>query len=134
LVRRFGRPLRTSVSGLTHLFPRAEDLADVDLPPVVRDRECAKSLTVLARAVSRKEFTFEFSLTLQDAILRLSAICGMGEEAAHYLAMRVFGDPDAFPLNERDLDGSDGNASVVESWRPWRAYAAMHLWARDGAI
>ncbi|HEY6344771.1 MAG TPA: AlkA N-terminal domain-containing protein [Bryobacteraceae bacterium] len=163
LVRRFGRSLQTSVSGLTHLFPRAEDLADIDLAPVVHDRECAKSLTALARTVSTKEFTFEFSLTLQDTILRLSAICGIGEEAAHYVAMRVFSDPDAFPLSAQRLarDRALGRipdspprraapcaesvedeqdllprtpASVVESWRPWRAYAAMHLWARDGAI
>jgi AraC family transcriptional regulator, regulatory protein of adaptative response / DNA-3-methyladenine glycosylase II len=163
LVRRFGRPLQISVNGLTHLFPRAEDLADADLASVVHDRECAKSLTALARAVSRKEFTFEFSLTLQDAVSRLSAICGIGEEAAHYVVMRVFGDPDAFPLGGRTSvraglqsrsdseaeaclalmgrrkpalqDPSSpvvgGAASIVESWRPWRAYAAMHLWLQS---
>ena len=144
LVRRFGRPLRTSVGGLTHLFPRPEDLADAELAPVVSDRERAESLRALARAVSRKEFPFEFSLKLQDTILRLSAIRGIGEEAAHYVAMRVFGHPDAFPLDDRSLDlllrtgeaqsRSDGKASVVESWRPWRAYAAMHVWAKDAAI
>jgi AraC family transcriptional regulator of adaptative response / DNA-3-methyladenine glycosylase II len=144
LVRRFGRPLQTSVSGLTHLFPRPEDLADVDLAPVVHDRECVESLTALARVVSREEFTFEFSLTLPDTILRLSAIRGIGEEAAQYVAMRVYGDPDAFPLDERDLNllfrtgevqsWSDGTASVAETWRPWRAYAVTHLWARDAAI
>lgn len=142
LVRRFGRPLQTPVSGLTHLFPRAEDLANVDLTPVVHDH--AKSLSTLARAISRKEFTFDFSLTLQDTILRLSAFPDIGEEGAHYVAMRVFGDPDAFPLDGRVLDllcrtgkvqpWSDGTVCVVESWRPWRAYAAMHLWAKVAAI
>ena len=143
LVRGFGRPIQTSVTGLTHLFPRPEDLADMELAPVVRDRECADTLRALARAISKKEFTFDFSLALQDTISRLSAIRGIGEEAAHYVAMRAFGDPDAFPLNDRCLElalgsgeaqMSEGAPSFAEGWRPWRAYAAMHLWAKDVAI
>jgi AraC family transcriptional regulator of adaptative response / DNA-3-methyladenine glycosylase II len=139
LVRRFGRPLQTSVTGLTHLFPRAEDLVEVDLAPVVHHQECAESLSALARTVSRKEFTFEFSLTLQDTISKLSAIRGIGEEGAHCVAMLAFGDPDAFPLNDRRLSPGFGETQIwpegtlgfAEGWRPWRAYAAMHLWAKD---
>jgi AraC family transcriptional regulator, regulatory protein of adaptative response / DNA-3-methyladenine glycosylase II len=144
LVRRFGRPLQTSVAGLTHLFPRPEDLADAELTPVVRDRECADSLMALARAIAGKELTFEFSLTLRDTILRLRALRGIGEEAAHYVAMRAFGDPDAFPLDDRALELALGpsetqtwpkaTASFAEGWRPWRAYAAMLLWAKDAVV
>ncbi len=140
LVRRFGRPLQTSVAGLTHLFPRPEDLADVELTPVVRDRECADSLVALARAIARKELTFESSLTFEDTILRLAATRGIGKEAAHYVAMRAFSEPDAFPLDDRGLEPalgdcdaeawSGGTPGFTEGWRPWRAYAAMHLWAK----
>jgi 3-methyladenine DNA glycosylase/8-oxoguanine DNA glycosylase len=44
--------------------------------------------------------------------------------------MRALGDPDAFPATDlvvrRALDGSA--PARAERWRPWRAYAAMHLW------
>jgi 3-methyladenine DNA glycosylase/8-oxoguanine DNA glycosylase len=79
-------------------------------------------------------------MTLQDTILRLSAIRGIGEEAAHYVAMRAFCDPDAFPgLEPLARAGaaktwSHGILEVAEGWRPWRAYAAMHLWADNAAI
>jgi AraC family transcriptional regulator of adaptative response / DNA-3-methyladenine glycosylase II len=144
LVRRFGRPLQTPVSGLSHLFPRPEDLADAELAPAVGDRECADSLRALARAMSRREFTFEFSLTLQETIVRLSAIRGIGQETAHYVALRAFGEPDAFPLDDGGLElvlgagegqkWSEGTPSIAEGWRPWRSYAAMYLWAKNAAI
>jgi AraC family transcriptional regulator, regulatory protein of adaptative response / DNA-3-methyladenine glycosylase II len=144
LVRRFGRPVETSVSGLTHLFPRPEDLADAELALAVPDRECAESIRALAQTILKKKFTFEFSLTLHDTISRLSPICGIGEEAAHYVAMRAFSDPDAFPVDEQGLElllptggtqtWSHGTLDVAEGWRPWRAYAAMHLWADSVAM
>src|SRR3984885_9005243 len=128
LVRNFGRPIETSVDGLTHLFPRPEDLADAELTPLGIPRKCASSINAIARALSNKEFTFESFRTLQETISRLSAIQGVGEEMAHYIAMRASGEPDAFPLDQRSL------TVLAEGWRPWRAYAAMHLWAAKAAI
>jgi AraC family transcriptional regulator of adaptative response / DNA-3-methyladenine glycosylase II len=144
LVRKFGRPVETSVNGLTHLFPRPEDLADAELAPLGIDRECAGLIRVLARALCNKVFTFELSRTLPDTILRLSAIEGIGDEMAHYIAMRAFGEPDAFPLDDRALRrglrtgeapvSSEHGLSMAEAWRPWRAYAAMHLWVAGAAL
>jgi AraC family transcriptional regulator, regulatory protein of adaptative response / DNA-3-methyladenine glycosylase II len=144
LVRKFGRPIETSVDGLTHLFPRPEDLAGAELAPFGIARECAASVNALARALSNKEFTFESSRTLRDTISRLSAIDGIGEEIAHYIAMRASGEPDAFPSDDRALRRALGTGeipasseqilSLAEGWRPWRAYAAMHLWAANAAL
>lgn len=60
---------------------------------------------------------------------------------AHYIAMRAFGEPDAFPCVGKGLvqsPGEDGASTspaemvrMAERWRPWRAYAAMHLWTAD---
>jgi AraC family transcriptional regulator of adaptative response / DNA-3-methyladenine glycosylase II len=45
--------------------------------------------------------------------------------------MRALGWPDAFPAGDlvlrRKLGAKPGEAA--EQWRPWRAYAAMHIWA-----
>lgn len=144
LVRNFGRPVETSVDGLTHLFPRPEDLADANLAPLGIARECAASVNALARSLSNKEFTFDASRTLQETISRLSAVDGIGEEMAHYIAMRTSGEPDAFPSDDRGLRRALGTGdspasseqivSLAEAWRPWRAYAAMHLWAASAAL
>jgi AraC family transcriptional regulator, regulatory protein of adaptative response / DNA-3-methyladenine glycosylase II len=145
LVRKFGRPLETTVDGLTHLFPRPEVLSYVELEPLGIDRGCAESIKALASALCQKQLTFESSRTLQETISRLSAIECIGEGAAHYIAMRAFGEPDAFPADDRGLRcsfwtdeiraSSEQNLSLAaEAWRPWRAYAAMHLWAANARL
>jgi 3-methyladenine DNA glycosylase/8-oxoguanine DNA glycosylase len=41
--------------------------------------------------------------------------------------MRALGDPDAFPASDLVLRRAAAEMNP-ERWRPWRAYAAMHLW------
>ena len=56
---------------------------------------------------------------------------------AQYIAMRAFGEPDAFPLDgaltdwlsPSEIPTSERALSIAEDWRPWRAYAAMHICA-----
>jgi AraC family transcriptional regulator, regulatory protein of adaptative response / DNA-3-methyladenine glycosylase II len=80
--------------------------------------------------------------TLQDTISQLSAIEGMDQDMAHYIAMRALGEPDAFPLEGAlisrlgpgEIQTSERALSMAEGWRPWRAYAAMHLWADSAAL
>ena len=72
---------------------------------------------------------------------RLLALPGVGPWTASYIAMRALGDPDAFPATDLGLRralaqhglASDANsmAARAEAWRPWRAYATIHLWAAD---
>jgi hypothetical protein len=60
--------------------------------------------------------------------------------AAGYVAMRTLREPDAFPSGDLGLrkvtaDGRDpiparALATRSEAWRPFRAYAAAHLWER----
>jgi len=71
----------------------------------------------------------------------LRALRGIGVWTAQYIAMRALRDADAFPAADlgilRALAGPGGRPSerqvlrIAEAWRPWRAYAAMHLWAAD---
>ena len=66
------------------------------------------------------------------------ALPGVGQWTADYVAMRALRDPDAFPAADLGLrralavDGRDATAREAErraeAWRPWRAYAALHLW------
>ena len=139
LVERFGRPLVTGMTGLTHLFPRAETLADADLAPIGLPVARARTIRTLARSIAHGELTLDASLGLEDFVTRLCAIPGLGPWTAHYIAMRALGEPDAFPASDlglrRAVAASDRPASsadlatLAETWRPWRSYAAFLLWA-----
>jgi AraC family transcriptional regulator of adaptative response / DNA-3-methyladenine glycosylase II len=71
-------------------------------------------------------------------VRRLTALPGIGPWTATYVAMRALRWPDAFPEGDLALRRAAGDLSparlrrAAERWRPWRAYAAMHLWAGLG--
>jgi AraC family transcriptional regulator, regulatory protein of adaptative response / DNA-3-methyladenine glycosylase II len=139
LVQAFGRPVKTSIPGLTHLFPRPQELVDADLSTAGIRGNRAEAVQALARAVLQKKLTFRALRTLDETVSRLRGATGINEATANYIAMRVFAEPDAFPCAARDLRrilGCGGSlVSPTESsrrtdnWRPWRAYAAMYLFA-----
>jgi AraC family transcriptional regulator of adaptative response / DNA-3-methyladenine glycosylase II len=69
---------------------------------------------------------------------RLLAVPGIGPWTVAYVSMRALRDPDAFPVGDlgvrlgfEALGLSSAPAAMsehAERWRPWRAYAVMHLW------
>jgi AraC family transcriptional regulator, regulatory protein of adaptative response / DNA-3-methyladenine glycosylase II len=121
LARMFGRPVKTAIPELTHLFPGPQALAEADLAPAgIRDRP-ASTIRALARAVLKTDLRFDASMNLQDAIARVRVAPGISLPMAHYIAMRAFGEPDAFPVSATRFP------CATDGWRPWRAYAAMHL-------
>jgi AraC family transcriptional regulator of adaptative response / DNA-3-methyladenine glycosylase II len=69
---------------------------------------------------------------------QLMQLPGIGPWTAEYIVMRAVHWPDAFPAADLVLRRAAGNLTpprmirIAERWRPWRAYAAMHLWARAG--
>ena len=120
LTRTFGRPVK-SIPGLTHVFPRPEDLAEADLEAAHISDEPASMIRALARAVLKRDLTFEASMNLRDAITRVRVVPGISQPMADYIAMRAFGEPDVFPVPTATFP------HTTECWRPWRAYAAMYL-------
>jgi AraC family transcriptional regulator of adaptative response / DNA-3-methyladenine glycosylase II len=134
LVGRFGRPVRLNGDGrLTHVFPRPEVLADADLSSIGLPQARATTIRRLAAAVAGGALRLDASLGLEDAVARMCAIPGIGAWTAQYIAMRAPGEPDAFPASDLGLCRAVGVtpaalAQLAEAWRPWRAYAAMHLW------
>jgi 3-methyladenine DNA glycosylase/8-oxoguanine DNA glycosylase len=141
LVAKHGEPLQAVCeAGLTHTFPTPDRLAKADLLGMPAAR--AQALSAVAAAASANPNLFSPSQTLEDAIAKLRSIRGIGEWTAQYIAMRVLREPDAFPAADIGLmraltrpgEGRPSAAEVVaraEAWRPWRAYAAQHLWTVD---
>jgi len=142
LVRAFGTPVGRAEDGLTHLFPRSEALAEADLASLGLPRARAATIRALAGAVARGMLELDGARGLEDAVARLVAIPGIGAWTAHYVALRALGEPDAFPAADLGLRRALGNgagplaaarvAELAEAWRPWRAYATLHLWSSLG--
>ena len=142
LVAAYGEPLATVSSraaGLTHVFPRPERVASADVSALGMPKARAAALSSLAAAVVADPQMFGARRSLDDAIIQLRALPGVGEWTAQYIAMREFREPDAFPAADvgllramADADGHRPSSSEflarAERWRPWRAYAAQYLW------
>ena len=116
--------------GLTHLFPRPADLAGRDLRPVGLPAARARAISAFAEAVASGRVELDAGRDLDDTVRALRALPGFGDWTAQYVAMRACGERDAFPASDlglRRVLGAEA-AARAERWRPWRAYAAMHLW------
>ncbi|HMD47601.1 MAG TPA: AlkA N-terminal domain-containing protein, partial [Bryobacteraceae bacterium] len=141
LVARFGRPLDSGRSGITHLFPRAEDLAAANLASIGLPQKRADTLSAFSAAVASGALALNNSVTPEQIRERLQSIAGIGEWTTEYIAMRALNDPDAFPAADLVLLRAAGARAarqlraIAERWRPWRAYAALHLWqgVKDGS-
>jgi AraC family transcriptional regulator, regulatory protein of adaptative response / DNA-3-methyladenine glycosylase II len=142
LVARYGLPLVVGLEteGLTHVFPRPEQLASADLTALRMPRMRAATLASLAAAVVADPTVLGAGRSLTECVAQLRALPGIGEWTAQYIAMRELREPDAFPAGDIGLlraltnVGGEGPTSGellarAERWRPWRAYAAQHLWA-----
>jgi AraC family transcriptional regulator of adaptative response / DNA-3-methyladenine glycosylase II len=128
------------VEGLSHLFPSPARLAKADLAVLGMPNARAMAVTSLAQAISADPTIFSRGASLEEAIAKLRSLPGIGDWTAQYIAMRELREPDAFPAADiglmRAMAAADGRRpspaellSRAERWRPWRAYAALHLWA-----
>src|SRR5213078_2998366 len=127
--------------GVMRVFPDAARVAAADLSTLGMPAARRATLVALAHAVLAEPRLFEPLATIEDTVARLRAIRGVGDWTAHYIALRAAREPDAFPASDLGLlRGAARNgarpspaelAARAERWRPWRAYAAQHLWAAD---
>ncbi len=134
---RFGEAIETPLPCLNRIAPTAEGisaartatLAGLGLPAAR-----AESLRNLARVVARGEIDLEPGIDPTAIVARLVELPGIGPWTAEYIAMRALRWPDAFPagdlglLKASRLKTARSLEKAAERWRPWRAYAAMHLW------
>jgi AraC family transcriptional regulator of adaptative response / DNA-3-methyladenine glycosylase II len=119
------------------LFPMPAALAG-DLASVGLTRPRAAALRALAAAMEADSDLLRPCETLEETLAKLSALPGVGPWTAQYVAMRALREPDAFPASDLGLlramatpagrPGPEALLRRAETWRPWRAYAAMRLW------
>ena len=142
LANQFGEAIETPVAGLNRLAARPDQLAEADIAKLTKLgilKSRATTIRELAHTVTRGEIDLEPGTDVEQAIERLVEVPGIGEWTAHYIAMRALHWPDAFPASDLGLLRGSGAKTAAalrkkaETWRPWRAYAAMHLWAMSSS-
>ncbi len=134
LAAAFGTPVPPG-GGLSCVFPTAERLPGADIAATLgMPRARAAAIASLAADPS----VLAPGQGLSTAVTRLCELPGIGAWTAQYIAMRALREPDAFPAADigllRAMATPAGRPTPAQllaraaAWRPWRAYAAMHLW------
>jgi AraC family transcriptional regulator of adaptative response / DNA-3-methyladenine glycosylase II len=133
-------PAELAMTQVSRTFPTAAAVAGIDPSDLPLPRARAGALVRLAESLADAEVSVDRSVERQQVRADLLALPGIGPWTADYICMRALGDPDVFLPDDaaaRRVAGAASPAllqratlaSRAESWRPWRSYALMHLWA-----
>lgn len=135
-VEAFGEPFETP-HALTRLFPTPQAIAalepaDIAARAIIASR--ARAIIALAKAMAAGTLRLDSSADVDATVAALEELPGVGPWTAQYIAMRALAWPDAFPHPDvavlKAMKGTS-KARALEAaaqWRPWRAYAVLHLW------
>lgn len=149
VVEKFGREVTVDENGkspcatgslrrrIARIFPSADTIANAsiaDVRAIGMPEARAKTILAISRKISDGDLVLASESDPETAIASMTSIAGIGNFTSHVVAMRALRYVDAFPssdlgvrkalnsTNARELDGR------AEAWRPWRAYAVIHLW------
>jgi AraC family transcriptional regulator, regulatory protein of adaptative response / DNA-3-methyladenine glycosylase II len=137
VVGALGERLETGISDLTRLAPSPERVAEAGAAGLTALGVSARrsvAIASVARAVADGTLRLEPGRDVLATRRALMEIAGIGDRLATTIVMRALYWPDAFPASDRVLQRAAGTSSPgalrarAEEWRPWRAYAALHLW------
>ncbi|MDQ4109453.1 MAG: DNA-3-methyladenine glycosylase [Actinomycetota bacterium] len=136
--KRFGTPLDPPGRSVTHLFPTPDRVTDIPPETFEMPRSRAHAIRRVAELVALGQLDLSGSAPPEDALQILGEVRGIGPWTLAYVAMRALRDPDAFVAGDLGVrkgfealglpSGTRELLDRAERWRPWRAYAVMHLW------
>lgn len=131
-------PKELLIGSLTNLFPTPTQIIDANLNGLGITTKRIAAIKSVAEAIALGVLKFDGRLSQDETQVILSDISGIGEWTIQYIAMRVLGNPDAFPASDLGLRKAIGIGdemvstknlqNIAESWQPWRAYAAINIW------
>ncbi len=136
-VAAFGEPLADAPDHLSHLFPTAATVAGLnpeEISLLGMPRARGRTIVALAEAAACGDIVLKPGADPESTVAKLKMLPGVGDWTAQYVAMRALSWPDAFPHGDLGIAKAIGERSpkrvleIAEAWRPWRSYAAMHLW------
>jgi AraC family transcriptional regulator of adaptative response / DNA-3-methyladenine glycosylase II len=145
VVEKFGREVKLGSNGGSlnaRIFPSADMIAKAsiaDVRAIGMPEARAKTLTVLAQKISDGDLVLSPGSDPEAAIASMTSIVGIGNFTSHVVAMRALRYVDAFPSSDlgvrKALNSKNARemGARAEAWRPWRAYAVIHLWRNSHA-
>lgn len=137
IAEKFGTLINTPHAELTLVFPSAQRMATASVDEIASlgiNGRRSQTIIELAKAIASGELQLSPGSPVEQTLERLRQISGIGDWTAQYIAMRSLAWPDAFPhtdLGIRKSLGEDNPKKILElaeKWRPWRAYAVLHMW------
>jgi AraC family transcriptional regulator of adaptative response / DNA-3-methyladenine glycosylase II len=143
LARAFGDAIETPWASLDRLWPTPAQLArppTSSLVAIPLTRARAGALGHLMSAIAERRLSLDDveadapAAAIERTLAKLVELPGIGPWTAHYIAMRGLAWSDAFPDGDlvlrKALGGATARACRTEAqrWRPFRSYAALHLW------
>src|SRR5258706_5922206 len=137
-----GEPISTGIASLSRLAPTAARVADAGvarLQSLGVPRRRAIAVIAVARLVADRKLVLSPGSDPIETRRLLTEIGGIGDQLAIVIVMRALSWTDALPVSDSALQRAANVSSpgaletVGEQWRPWRTYAALHLWLEDGA-
>jgi AraC family transcriptional regulator of adaptative response / DNA-3-methyladenine glycosylase II len=144
VVETYGAEIAAPAPTLTRLFPTPARVADADVERLGMPRARAAAVRAVAAAFADGTLPRNgvVDVDVDACVARLVEIPGVGPWTAQYVALRGWGAPDAFMAGDLVLRSVAGDgvplaeralAELADAWRPWRGYAAIHLWTEAAA-
>ena len=130
LVAAHGQPLAVADPELTHVFPSAERLAEVDPGSLPMPRARGRSLVGVCRAIADGEVCLDAGADRPSVLAALLARPGIGPWTAGYVAMRGLGDPDVMLAD--DLGVRHAVQALGGDPRPRAVQERAHRGGRGG--
>ncbi|MDQ0939259.1 AlkA N-terminal domain-containing protein [Streptomyces sp. V1I1] len=132
LVAAYGERLCEPSGGLTHLFPRVDDLAAAALSELEMPDARRATLRTLTAALAECAVTLDPGADRDETERQLLALPGIGPWTAGYIRMRALGDPDVLLTGDAAIRAgmrrAGASSADAQGWRPWSSYAMHHLW------
>ena len=133
----FGDEIITPFAPVTRAFPSADQIATHSVDDIARlgiIAARARTILALASRLASGALRLDPSAGVETTVTQLRDISGIGDWTTQYIAMRALAWPDAFPHTDYGVMKAMNEKNPrkiltrAEAWRPWRAYAVMHLW------
>lgn len=137
VAEKYGTRIETPHPELYLATPQANAIArartsDLMAMGIMEDR--SNALINFSRVYAQGKLHLHPGADYETTVAELMVLPGIGRWTAEYIAMRCLAYPDAFPFGDLGIKKALSLSShrelkiAVEQYRPWRAYAAMHLW------
>lgn len=132
-------PQALAHSGVTHLFPQADVMADQVYDLIGGPKARREALVRACAAIASGQVRLDVGATREDFTSELEALRGVGPWTSHYVALRVLGTTDILLTGDSAVRAgakalglphdSRGLAEAATTLAPWRSYLMMHLWS-----